>query len=394
MMRRALPLSLFLALLPPAVSGQTPPVSPTSAPVPAAFEADYQKVLHIMKSPPATGVLVADVTKDGPGDKAGLKPGDIITTYDGAAADTLHSLKQALADALAAQVKDETIGPKVELKLVRDGKPVVLAADRGGLEVTPLEVRSGVAAELNPPATPRDKLAVEWDLLMPPPKGDGAGAAVQPARRQFLVFYSAEGAVLAVMQFSLAREGPALESDMKVFTREDPESPTLHITAQFVCSDGKDLPPFLLDTLTYDNPLTHFKVQRQGTRLVERGRTDDARAEPTPSLMTAVPLECGVESLAAAMPHEAARVLAFPGLDPYSLQTRLGYALVTMGQRKVTINKKEQPLWGVQLMRFAQVEMTWWFDDQRRLVLIEGPDLHAEAVPSEDAAKALLKGKQ
>ncbi len=73
------------------------------------------------------GALVADVTKDGPAEKAGIKSGDVIVSYDGRDVGDEHELPQ-----MVAATKP---GKKVALGVIRDGKeigiPVTIAEMEG-----------------------------------------------------------------------------------------------------------------------------------------------------------------------------------------------------------------------------------------------------------------------
>jgi serine protease Do len=62
----------------------------------------------------AHGALVADVTRGGPADEAGVKRGDVIERFDGKAVDE--------ANALPALVAAEPVGKNVTLELRRNGK--------------------------------------------------------------------------------------------------------------------------------------------------------------------------------------------------------------------------------------------------------------------------------
>ncbi|HEY3707451.1 MAG TPA: trypsin-like peptidase domain-containing protein [Terracidiphilus sp.] len=61
------------------------------------------------------GVLVQQVQPNGPADKAGLKPGDIITTIDG------RQIKDG--DDLVSEIASRRPGSSIRLGFVRDGKP-------------------------------------------------------------------------------------------------------------------------------------------------------------------------------------------------------------------------------------------------------------------------------
>lgn len=71
----------------------------------------------------AKGALIAQIEKDGPADKAGIRDGDIIVEYDGKAISEIRELSQAVASTKP--------GSKVSLKVIRDGKPVKLTATVG-----------------------------------------------------------------------------------------------------------------------------------------------------------------------------------------------------------------------------------------------------------------------
>ncbi len=96
--------------------------------------------------PGGKGVLVADVTKDGPAEKAGLKSGDVIVSFNGREVATESELPQVVAAAKP--------GSKVDVKVVRDGKeatiPVTLAEMEGasGEKAGPGDVDSDVVKRI------------------------------------------------------------------------------------------------------------------------------------------------------------------------------------------------------------------------------------------------------
>jgi len=73
--------------------------------------------------PGKKGALVADVTKGGPADKAGLRSGDVIVSFDGKGVSDEHDLPQIVASTKP--------GKNVEVIVIRDGKegkiPVTIA---------------------------------------------------------------------------------------------------------------------------------------------------------------------------------------------------------------------------------------------------------------------------
>ena len=86
-----------------------------------------------------SGALVADVVKDGPADKAGIKRGDVIVSLDGQAVDSANTLKN-----LAAQVEVKKTVPVV---IIRDGKEQTLQV-RMGEQPTQEQAASQTAAVL------------------------------------------------------------------------------------------------------------------------------------------------------------------------------------------------------------------------------------------------------
>lgn len=79
--------------------------------------------------PDAPGVLISTVIKGGSAEKAGMKKGDIITSINGFAIDSRGDYKDPLYGPLSSShlVRGRAyVGDKVEIKVIRDGKEVVL----------------------------------------------------------------------------------------------------------------------------------------------------------------------------------------------------------------------------------------------------------------------------
>ena len=89
------------------------------------------------------GALVADVTKDSPADKAGVKSGDIIMEFDGKQIQEMNNLPRLVAGT--------PLGKKVNLKILRNGKPMDVTA-------TIERLSDGEASSL--PGAVEDKLGV------------------------------------------------------------------------------------------------------------------------------------------------------------------------------------------------------------------------------------------
>jgi S1-C subfamily serine protease len=84
------------------------------------------------------GVLVGDVAKGGPADKAGLKAGDIVVSFGGKKMTSVDHLRNAVAEAAP--------GTKGELEVFRDGKTLKLGVEVGQMEDQPKPVAGGEKA--------------------------------------------------------------------------------------------------------------------------------------------------------------------------------------------------------------------------------------------------------
>lgn len=100
-----------------------------------------EEIAKAMKLPNSQGVLVAEVTDEGPAEKAGIQAGDVIISFEG---DSVRSGTQ-LRNRIAAMAP----GSEVKLKVWREGKELELKAR---LESLPTELGAPGSAEALPPA--------------------------------------------------------------------------------------------------------------------------------------------------------------------------------------------------------------------------------------------------
>jgi serine protease Do len=97
---------------------------------------DIAASLHLPKQ---EGALVADVTKDGPAAKIGVKQGDVIMSYDGHDVAKLRDLPLAVAET--------TVGAKAQLVIWRDGHEQTLAPVIAAMPNTPQQMASNESGE-------------------------------------------------------------------------------------------------------------------------------------------------------------------------------------------------------------------------------------------------------
>ncbi|MBM3519903.1 MAG: Do family serine endopeptidase [Alphaproteobacteria bacterium] len=72
------------------------------------------------------GALIADVTKTGPAEKAGIEAGDVVISFDGREIKEMRDLPRIVADT--------AVGKKVTVKLLRQGKEISVDVEVGRLE--------------------------------------------------------------------------------------------------------------------------------------------------------------------------------------------------------------------------------------------------------------------
>ena len=85
------------------------------------------------------GALVADVVSDGPAEKAGLKRGDVIVSFDGKDIEEMNQLPYVVAST--------PVGKSVTVELIRKGKKIALQVEVGELKE---ETEPPVVAEAGP----------------------------------------------------------------------------------------------------------------------------------------------------------------------------------------------------------------------------------------------------
>jgi len=128
------------------------------------------------------GALVADVTNDGPADKAGIKRGDVIVKYDGK--------KVPESSALPAMVAVSPIGKAVPVEIMRHGK-----AQTVEVEIAKLQDQTAEADDETPQKG-------KWGLAL---------REVRPEERERMGLKTGEGVVVADVQ----ADSPAAEAGVQ-----------------------------------------------------------------------------------------------------------------------------------------------------------------------------------
>jgi membrane-associated protease RseP (regulator of RpoE activity) len=129
---------------------------------------DMAKSLNI---PNTSGVLVSQVTEGSAAEKAGIKPGDVITSINGLAIKSNSELRNAIGLA--------RVGDKLDISIIRDRKPQQITAIITEIPQTAISTGSK-----STPSAPADAAAVHPGLagatLADAPEGGVQIRAVEP----------------------------------------------------------------------------------------------------------------------------------------------------------------------------------------------------------------------
>jgi Do/DeqQ family serine protease len=105
--------------------------------------------------PSTEGVLVNNVLKDSPADKAGLRRGDVIVGFAGKRINEVRELQQT-----ATRTEPDT---KVEVAIIRGGKPLTLQLVAGEMQQQDEGPVSGAPRGLGEQPVPQQEASAEWE---------------------------------------------------------------------------------------------------------------------------------------------------------------------------------------------------------------------------------------
>jgi serine protease Do len=149
------------------------------------------------------GVLLGDVVPEGPGDKGGLKAGDIVTQLNGRMMENSNQLRNSVAD-----LEPDS---KVDLEVVRDGSIVNLQVELGTRNATQLaswssgnrsattDSKLGLSVE-KPTSQMRDSLSISVEGGVVVTQVDSSSMAAQVGVRQGDLIVSVNGNDIASVE--------------------------------------------------------------------------------------------------------------------------------------------------------------------------------------------------
>ncbi len=141
--------------------------------------------------PDSKGALVADVTATGPAEKAGIKAGDVIVTFDEKQISEMRDLPRAVAET--------PVGKKVKVQVMRKGKAEFVDVELGRLEEG--EKLAAAQSEVGGPNVQQTKVL-----------GMTLGRITDPLREQYKIKPESKGAVVTAVE----PNSPAAEKRIEV----------------------------------------------------------------------------------------------------------------------------------------------------------------------------------
>jgi len=138
----------------------------------------------------ASGALVANVMEDGPAATSGIKPGDVILTFNNRKVSEMRRLPKIVADT--------PVGKKVDVDVWRDGKQVTLQVEVGVLDD---EV---IAASTSGGGSGMKEIRIEK-------LGLSVAGFTDEIREQFQLEDAAKGVIVIAVD----DEGPAADKDVR-----------------------------------------------------------------------------------------------------------------------------------------------------------------------------------
>jgi serine protease Do len=158
--------------------------------------------------PAAKGAIVAQVATGGPADKAGLKAGDVIVSFDGNEVPDMRSLPRIVALSV--------IGKAAAVEVLRDGKAMSFAVTVGRLAEDIAAKESAVPGEaVKPDATPKDKAPDKPDVASAPVENPALGVKLQTLDGKLRAKISAAEKVEGVVVIEADPRGAAAQHGVK-----------------------------------------------------------------------------------------------------------------------------------------------------------------------------------
>ena len=322
----------------------------------------YQNVLSSMRRPAANGLLIASVQLPEELIRIGLQSGDIITRIAGARMTNAATLKAAItAHAASKQPVSMIVVRALALRQFLTHAPALAALGQIGI----VNVRAGAAAPLNPPATPRNKLKLNWSRVQ----------TLEPHGRQavghdtwMLVFH--HQFVVGAIHLQVSHRGPAWRL---LWNQESVSGGPLPARAWRIAFDPGDYqhePAMRMTSFTRWSPETLMQGRLVGDSIETISAISKHKPASTHTYLSAsnaVPLPL-LAIMASALPPKRKLVLPVTDLAQNTLETRLGCVLTSSRQKDITFAGSNQPVRVVRALWMDVRRYTFWLSPHGTLL--------------------------
>ncbi len=314
----------------------------------------YQNVLTAMRRPPTNGLLIISVELPARLARIGLQPADIIT----------HIANQRIGGIAAfdAVLKTHSTArqpvPIIVVRAMRIEHFLATAATLQELKsVGVISVRAGAPAPLNPPATARAQLKLNWSRI---PTIEPRGQEAVGQDTWMLVFY--HQLVVGAIQLRVSHLG----TTWKLLWNQESvaNGPLLPMAWKiaFEPGDYQHSPALRMTTFTRWTRAGAIQGRYAGNTLYAAPLTPKitpTRAPACNSAANAAPLPL-LALLASALPAHHGLVLPISDLAQQTLETRLGCVLTIGKQQEIHFAGANQRVRVVRMLWMDQPRYKFW----------------------------------
>ena len=335
----------------------------------------YQQVLGSMRRASANGLLITSVQLPDNLAHMGLQPGDIITRLGGTRMRDLTTLKTAIAAHSTSKQPISIIvvrGATIQQFLVH--LPALMTLEHIGM----VNVRAGAAAPLNPPATPRHDLKLQWSRVqtIEPHGRQAAGHDIR-----MLVFY--HQLVVGAIHLQVSHSGPSWKLLWNQESVSGGPLPAMAWRIGFIPGTYQHAPALRMTSFTRWSKQGILQGRRDGNTIetvFAAAKNKSRSSRIIFSAANAAPLPLLVV-LASAMPAQRNRVLPITDLAQNTLETRLGCVLTSGRQQEIHFAGADQPVRVMRVLWMDIVRDKFWLSPRGALLGMRfGPGFSAYRV--------------
>lgn len=345
----------------------------------------YQQVLSSMRSPAGSGLLITSVQLPHNLTHLGVQPGDVITRLGGTRMRDLTTLRAVLAAHRRSK-------QPLSMIVVRGTTIQQFLADLPALKTLAniglITVRAGAAAPLNPPATPRKELQLQWSRVQ----------TLEPHGRQavghdirMLVFY--HQLVVGAIHLKVSHLGPSWKLLWNQESVSGGPLPAIAWRIDFRPGNYQHAPALRMTSFTRWSKQGSLRGSRIGNNietvfLSAKNKLSASRTVLSSASAAPLPL---LALLASAMPPQRDRVLPIIDLAQDTLETRLGCVMTSGHQQQIHFAGADQPVRVMRILWMDIVRDKFWISPRGALLGMHfGPGFSAYRVSGASVVRRII----